>query len=84
MSTTVCVVWLPQIGELNQVIVEFVHSSGIEFARIENILTERILFIEFSTGTCRLVQEDSLREPEHYHDSPYSATMQEGQQLFWS
>jgi hypothetical protein len=83
MSTTVCVVWLPRIGELSQVIVEFVRSSGIEFARIENIFTERILSVEFSTGTCSLVREDSLREPEHYHDLPDSATMREDQQ-FWS
>ena len=37
MSTIVCVVWLPRVGELNQVMVEFVRSSGIEFARIGNI-----------------------------------------------
>jgi hypothetical protein len=41
MSTSVWVFWLPHVGELNQVIVEFVHSSGMELTRTENILMVR-------------------------------------------
>jgi hypothetical protein len=33
--------WLARIGELNQVIVELVRSSGIELTKIENNLMER-------------------------------------------
>ncbi len=51
MSTIELVIWLPRIGELNQVIVEFVCSSGIELTRIEKILMARtwwcVLLISF-------------------------------------
>jgi len=78
MSTRFPASWLPQYGELNQLIVEFVRSSGMELMRMEKIWVANIWGPDGQLLTTLAYFTNSQKLTSRDQNSLYCATIPMG------